>query len=476
MTVYYVRASMGNDGNTGLSPAQAWLTVDKAANEVAAGDDVYIGAGVYRETVTIDTSGTNGSEIRWFGDIDGAQTGDNGLVVITVNADEVGTGGTGDVINLNGQKYNEFYYLVFGPGGSGLSDYTIDGSTGGNSSYEGVLFDTCVILQPHDSNNQTVYINHGDPGSIAGNKLTIRDCYVAGLIHVIFTAMAADVACGIVIENCRVQNITLDGPAADTEGIEGYEIVNNVVTGLINILDQWNTGTTGIIANNFFPTQGTKITIAGDGGTWTVTDNMGFGDTVTTGTTILIGALLGHWVEPILHKFHGWSPYRAFEPVYDMTGGGFKSGVIEQGNATYAPAADMYGEVRPMLRNADDIGAGEARARGEDETGTVRTDTHSLAIKGAGYHDMHLPVDAALTTVTVYGRYDGNYTGSLPILEVLDIPGVADQSDVMTGAAGAWEQVSCTFTPTSAGYVRVRLRSQDTSANGECFFDDLEVS
>ena len=83
MAIYYVRASMGNDGNTGLSPAQAWLTVDKAANEVAAADIVYIGAGVYRERVVMVTSGTSGNVISYIGDIDGVQTGDAGSVVIS---------------------------------------------------------------------------------------------------------------------------------------------------------------------------------------------------------------------------------------------------------------------------------------------------------------------------------------------------------------------------------------------------------
>ena len=86
------------------------------------------------------------------------------------------------------------------------------------------------------------------------------------------------------------------------------------------------------------------------------------------------------------------------------------------------------------------------------------------------------PVAAAETTVSVYAQYDGNYTGTLPTLQVLEIPGVADQSDVQTGASGSFEQLSCVFTPDSAGFVRIRLISYDTSADGECYFDDLTVS
>jgi hypothetical protein len=62
MTTYYVRKS-GNDSNGGTDPdTDAWLTIDKAANTVAAADTVYVGAGVYRELVTMDTPGSSGSQ------------------------------------------------------------------------------------------------------------------------------------------------------------------------------------------------------------------------------------------------------------------------------------------------------------------------------------------------------------------------------------------------------------------------------
>tara|TARA_R110002020_G_scaffold8355_4_gene33642 strand:- start:1652 stop:3292 length:1641 start_codon:yes stop_codon:yes gene_type:complete len=56
MATYYV-SKLGNDSNNGTSAATAFLTIDKAANEVAAGDWVYIAPGTYREMVTMDTSG-----------------------------------------------------------------------------------------------------------------------------------------------------------------------------------------------------------------------------------------------------------------------------------------------------------------------------------------------------------------------------------------------------------------------------------
>jgi hypothetical protein len=80
MTVYYVRKS-GSDSNNGTSPATAWATIGKAlgsGSPVTGGDIVYIGAGVYRETVTIAI--TPSSEVRIVGDVSGFYTGDGGVV------------------------------------------------------------------------------------------------------------------------------------------------------------------------------------------------------------------------------------------------------------------------------------------------------------------------------------------------------------------------------------------------------------
>jgi hypothetical protein len=485
MPTYYVRKT-GNNGNTGLSPAQAWLTLDYAAGMVAAGDTVYIGAGTYRESVTLDTSGSSGNPIRWVADINGQETGDAGLVVVTTNADEVGTGGVGSVLLLNGKTYNEFYFIIFGPAGSNAADYTIQGLAA-NCNYEGILFESCVMLAPIDNGNYTININYKVPGAISGNKPKCNACVIVGSSFVTYEAMAAgDVACGWGFENCflfsegGLYTLEIDGPSTSTNGITGYAVVNCILSGgtttPIYIADQFNAGTTGVIANNLFLNSTSNYNIVADGGTWTVTDNQGTSETVQTGVTKNVGWLLGFMVDPILQRFYGWNPYRAFEPVWDKVGSGFKSAMVDLGNATYAPATDIYNEARPMCR-ADDVGAAEARARAEHEVGTVRTGSHSAAIKGAGYHDMLLPVDAVATTVSVYGRYDSNYTGNLPQLWVMEIPGVGgDQVDTMTGAADNWEQLSCTFTPAIAGFVRVRLYSRDTSATGITFFDDLAVS
>ena len=83
MATYYVDGVDGNDLNAGTSEGSgnAWATIDKAMNTVAAGDHVYIkGNGDYTETATIDTVGTQTASIIFEGYT--STPGDGGMATI----------------------------------------------------------------------------------------------------------------------------------------------------------------------------------------------------------------------------------------------------------------------------------------------------------------------------------------------------------------------------------------------------------
>jgi hypothetical protein len=61
---YYV-ATNGSDSNSGTDADHPFLTIGKAASVVKAGDTVVIRAGVYREAVTLTSSGSMGSPITF---------------------------------------------------------------------------------------------------------------------------------------------------------------------------------------------------------------------------------------------------------------------------------------------------------------------------------------------------------------------------------------------------------------------------
>lgn len=57
-TKYYVDVSRGNDANSGWSEQLAFKTINKANEQVSAGDIVYVKNGTYAENITIKQSGT----------------------------------------------------------------------------------------------------------------------------------------------------------------------------------------------------------------------------------------------------------------------------------------------------------------------------------------------------------------------------------------------------------------------------------
>ncbi|MCK5217718.1 MAG: hypothetical protein KAJ93_08010 [Methanosarcinales archaeon] len=60
---FYVKASGGNDSNSGESWANAWATIDKAATTVADGKTVHIGFGNYSQTNAQDIAPVNAGSI-----------------------------------------------------------------------------------------------------------------------------------------------------------------------------------------------------------------------------------------------------------------------------------------------------------------------------------------------------------------------------------------------------------------------------
>lgn len=495
MTDYYVRKT-GNDGNDGTNPStQAWLTIDKAANEVAAADNVYVGAGVYRELVTMDTPGSNGNQIQFIADVDGEETGDAGLVIISAYDNETSTAARAACLDPDGRIFVTWRGFCMVGGTSGV----VYSANATNDSYEGCIFEDCSFISGHNIGDRGIELDYNAATTPTNDGLTIRRCAfsTAGVRIRWDGNESAEQDLKIIIDSCSFigtvsANNTMSGfffdiVSAGTFGSGGIDITNCSFVGLyypIYVEDG---------ASSTYPVAVRNCYIAGLYGlTKTVTDDGALTSdynhlncsidysNVTPGDndkddTDLGPQLLGGIGDLPLYRFWGWSPYRPWEPIR-LQDDSYVHHVIGAADTGVAPAFDLYNEDRPMHGTVDDIGAVEGRARAEQETTTKRTGSNAVRFDGAGFHDILLPVDASSTTVTVYGQYDGTYAGTLPTLEVLNIPGQADQSDVMTGGSGSWEALSVNFTPTSQGIARIRLVSGDTSAGGECFFDDLVIS
>ena len=496
MTDYYVRKT-GSDANDGTNPTtQAWLTIDKAANTVAAADNVYIGAGVYRELVTMDTSGNSSNQISFIADVDGEQTGDAGLVIISAYANETSVASRTACLDPDGRTFVTWRgFCMVG----GTTAVVFSGNTT-NDNYEGCIYEDCVILAGHDAaNDQGLVIDVNAATTPTNSGLIIRRCIFVGAgIEIDWNGNAsADQNLKMSLESCLFLGHSSVGSAflglwfnlitANTFSSGGIDITNCVFIGVYRaiMVDDGASSTYPIDVNNCI------ITTVFGLYKWTSNDGALISDynhfncatdytNVTAGTndkddTDLGPQLLGGLGDMPLYRFWGWSPYRPWEPIR-LQDDSYIHHAIGAADTAVAPAFDLYNENRPMHGTVDDIGAVEGRARAEQELTTTRTGSNAIVFEGAGYHDILLAVDAFSTTVTVYGRYDATYAGTLPQLKVLNIPGVADQTDTMTGGSGAWEALSVNFTPTSQGVARIRLVSNDTSAGGESFFDDLAIS
>ena len=105
-TTHYINGTSGNDANDG-SQSSPWKTIAKANSTLVAGDNVYIEAGTYRETIQPVNSGTYGNYITY------ARLGTDEVVITRdkLNTKNVAYGAilTGrDYIELDGLTIKDF--------------------------------------------------------------------------------------------------------------------------------------------------------------------------------------------------------------------------------------------------------------------------------------------------------------------------------------------------------------------------------
>lgn len=138
MATYYVRKT-GNDANSGLSAGLAKLTIQAAVNiATTAGDTVYVGAGSYREIVTLAASGSGGSPISIIGDYAGTQTGDAGIVRIT-GSDNDQSATRAQCIVATGKSFIVVRGFTFDMATAGLVKFT----ESGGADFSDITVDQC---------------------------------------------------------------------------------------------------------------------------------------------------------------------------------------------------------------------------------------------------------------------------------------------------------------------------------------------
>ncbi len=486
MAVYYVRKT-GNNASAGTSAATAWLTIGKAlgATGIASGDTVYVGAGVYREVVTVAmTSAT--VETRVVGDVDGVQTGDAGEVQWTAYTTNDKTAPSGlELINLAGRDFLTFenFRMVGGSYYRSLAGAICGAGAAGSTN---ITFRRCVFTGAH--NNVGGAFDWLPTVDLAANW-TFDSCIALHGAWFIYlqppTSSVADYDLNIQVTNCLIIGAATMIEMAPTGALAfkpgGLDIVNSTIFGTYSLITRVNSSTT-------IPCTVYSSVSLGQAGSlaasvlgeivenynliWGARSNVTAGANSQGGTPIPYAHLF-EFGQSALWGMPGRQP---FSP-------GAGSPVLGFGNQAGGPTTDMLGVPRPagsgVWSNAlRAIGAYERSNTWVRETTIVRTGANALAATGPAVQDFDLPVDAVATTVTVYLRKDSTYAGTAPQLKVVNgtEAGVADATATHTAAADTWQAVALTFTPTGKGIVTVRLQSNDTAGTGRAFSDDLAVS
>lgn len=243
MATYFVRKS-GDDSNAGTSAGAAWLTIQKAltlANGVVGGDFIYIGAGIYRELVTITLAPS--SLVSVIADNDGAFTGDSGVIRIVGNTTSdysTVANSTASAIKVNGKSNFLFQGLELIPGAAGTFSQPLDMASVSGS--------TNITVRKCSFPGQTSSAFSGNPIVITTTadvnaNILIDSCMilVSGTNSVVVNvtkSAISDYDCGITFQNCFVwapfnaSAITFSTAGASTFFGGGIKVLNCYSTGV----------------------------------------------------------------------------------------------------------------------------------------------------------------------------------------------------------------------------------------------------
>lgn len=486
MANFYVRKT-GSDSNNGTSPATAWATIGKAlgSSGISSGDTVYIGAGVYREVVTVNmTSAT--SETKIIGDIDGSKTGDVGEIRWTAYlTHDKFVSGTSSIIDFNSRDYLSFEKITFVACKSSVAQ-TTNGTISTNIKFiecyfiSGVastqllsisnapadssfswLIDKCLFCQ---GLNTSIFLITTVAGT--GNwNLDINitnSLFLGGNVQINLNNINTGFAGGLIVKNCSF--------------IGGSAALQALATGATQSFPH-------IMQNSFLFGQ-SSIGIVG-GNTGQIIEDYNYFACSTPRSNVNAGP---NSVATGSYSYHfhlgqeiwqGKQLKPAFTPCLDSPLLGF-------GNTTGAPVFDFMNRKRPsgpglnMNSTGGAVGYIEYHDFGRKENSVIDGVPNPLKLIGPGDQQFLFAVQSGRTTnISVNCRYDLLHgTGSKPHIALVENGelGITGVTGNMSANTNTWELVSLpTFIPSGDGYTNVRFVSNSTGASGISYFAAVDI-
>lgn len=460
MTLRYV-GSGGSDSNNGLSWANRKLTLNGVEDTpVTAGDTVYVGPGTYRELLTVDVSGSNGSPITYIGDVTGEHTdGIGGIVRITGSNDDI-TATRANCITASSKNYRTFI-------GFSCDQVTTNNTAIAIASGTNWIIRQCTFGH---SLGTGIFING------AGNaNCTIEQCYFTGIANGLYGITIAHSSTisnsGHIVANC----IFLAVRGIQISRVGGITVNNcSFLAGNYHVrVDTALAGGQTTTVRNCLFTNATSSALQGTS-TSDITENynnfyLNAADRTSTNT----GA--NSTTYPPMFALPTLVPTLRYPQIM--------FGTLSEWSALRALAGqnmstnDIHGIERPGSDSKKSWGAVQYVDPRRD-TNTIRTGTASLKLSDAGRHQMFVPTANVSTVFSCYVFWGADYAGTKPQM-VVKQPGQSDTTVTATGSAGNWELLTTTFTPAaSPGYCVVELVSNNTAISGvyATYFDDLTVT
>ncbi len=504
MAIYYVRAT-GNDAQSGTSAGTAWASLTHALSvngASVAGSTVYVGAGVYRGTNAIGISGAAGSVTAIIGDVDGAQTGDAGEVVVSSYTTNDFSAPSGSVLlAFTTHTYLSFSLLTFVGGGAGLISNSAGGTIGCSFTdctfnYIGGFATTTMIAITSTTTGAAL--------NITFDRCTMFTAYSGALSFTLTTTNtgSSDWDANVIIRNCAIitigsgsgglaVNVTSGG--ANTYHGGGVRVYNCLLATAGNAFNTAaaNVSTAASVACGVY----NSLLMGGGGGFNANTagqvvenfNNLFMHGTAYTNTTAGAGsrtnsAVSGTYAAAIveLGQSYKWAGvYRQF-----FAPNGASSPLLGYGSAGSGgnyPTVDWANRPRPSGGSSSvaAVGAYERHDFAVEDTVTYNDSPASGKLVGPGDQDIQIPVDAVSSTISIYLYFDSYGGTSYPSATLLANGelGITTQTKTCTSSADSWQQLTFSaITPSKAGWVTIRITSFDTNGTGTVNFDTLSVA
>lgn len=465
MTTYYVGPG-GSDSNNGTTWALRKLTLNGAEDiPVVAGDTVYVGPGVYRETLTIDVSGSDGSPITYIGDVTGQNTDGMGGVVRITGSDDDQSAARANCITATSRSYRTFRGFSF-------DSFSSDGFNSATAvSY--IIIEDCIFWG-YGASTACVEFRG------TGTNNTVRRCAFYGKQrHIIFTHTSTVDSASMLVENCAFYGTATGTGSGQVEitRIGGIVISNCTFTigsyG-VNLATNPAAGQSVTVYNSLFSYCFVSALNAPTSSTQLVEDYCSFWGNVADRTNVSAGANSVTYPPlfqpPILYDGALLPP----PPLGALS----QWSQVRRIAGTAMATDDLYGITRPTTDSKKSWGAVQYQEPIRETTTTYDSSTASLKLDDAGEVQFLVPVTAVSTTISVRCYREADYAGTNPTM-VIRQPGQSDSTTTDTGSASTWNELTDTITPAAAPpYVLVCLQSLNTATSGnyDVFFDALTVT